>query len=251
MKTVIVGKDLKEITKLVKSLGFEVIKKNPELVISYGGDGTLIHSERHHPGIPKLPMRNSKVCKKCPKHEDKKVLQDFLTGKLKLEEYQKLHTKVLGKDLYALNEFVIRNELPIQAIRFRVGSSKQLQIGDGIVVSTPFGSTGYFKSVTGETFTDGFALAFNNTTAKINPVYINPDGFIEFELVRGKAVLAYDNNPDMYHLSVGTKLKFKLSDQVAQIYGYEIMRCPNCHLPHIPPTSHLRGRSEAIPGVFK
>lgn len=240
MKTVIVGKDLKEIEKLVQGLSFKTVKDNPDLVISYGGDGTLIHSERHYPGIPKLAMRNSKVCKKCPKHEDKKVLQDFLAGKLKLKEHKKLHTNIYGKDLYALNEFVIRNKLPIQAIRFRLKlprhsglnpkSINKLLIGDGIVVATPFGSTGYFQSITGETFTDSFALAFNNTTEKKKPICIDNNESIEFELVRGKAILAYDNSPDMYHLSAGTKLKFELSDQVAQIYGYETMRCPNCQV---------------------
>jgi NAD+ kinase len=228
MKVLLCGKDLKEITKLVKTFNIELTTKKAELIIAYGGDGTLIHAERLYPEVPKLPMRNSKVCKKCSRHENQKVIQDFLHGKLELKKYRKLHTNIYGKDLFALNEFVIRNKLPIQAIRFRI--NEKFFIGDGIVTSTPFGSTGYFKSITGKSFTNGFALALNNTTEKAKPIFFSSNSSVEFELIRGNAVLAYDNCPDMYNLSVGTKLRFKFSSKFANIYNYKAMRCSDCKI---------------------
>lgn len=227
MKVILVGKNSKNIEELVKSLGFEIVTSSPDIVISYGGDGTLLSSEREHLSVPKLSIRNSRFCNKCAEHEDKKVLEDLLAAKLKLKEYKKLHTSFGGKDLYALNDFVIRNEQTIHAIRFNVNG--KFFIGDGIVLSTPFGSTAYFKSITGKSFESGFGLAFNNTTEKVEPIYLNESDSVNFQLVRGKANLSFDNNPDIFNIPEGTEITFNLSDKVAKIYESSL-RCPKCEV---------------------
>jgi len=203
-------------------------------VISYGGDGTLLSSERTYPGIPKLPIRDSQFCHKCPHHGDEKVLEEMLAGELKLNEYKKLHTNLAGKDFYALNDFVIRNQHPIHTIRFKING--KFFIGDGIVVATSFGSTGYFKSVTGQTFDQalpagrqGFGLAFNNTTEKINPLFLRDDDSANFKLNRGRATLSFDNSPDIFTIDEGLELIFNLSNQVAKIYESSL-RCPDCQV---------------------
>ncbi len=241
MKVLLTGTNAKNIEDLVKSFGFELVTLEPDVIISYGGDGTLLSSEREYPGIPKLPIRNSQFCKKCPAHTDNILLQALAENKLELKKFKKLHTQIEGQDLFALNDFVIRNEEQIHAIRFKILSADflpgALLIGDGIVVATPFGSTGYFKSITGESFTDGFAIALNNVTEKkIKTIYADQDEYdkadnmdkIGFRLVRGKASLTYDNSEDIFHLPEGTELSFKLSDQIARIYEAESLRCPNC-----------------------
>lgn len=232
MKILIEGKNAKDLTKLIKHLEFEIVSLNPDVIISYGGDGTLLSLERKYPGVPKLPIRDSLICKKCPKHKEEILLQALLQGKLKIKEYQKLHTNTYGTDLLALNDFVVRNENPIHTIRFKVfnnGIPVGFFIGDGIVIATPFGSTGYFKSVTGKSFNSGFGLAFNNTTEKESPIYLNANDDINFQLARGKATLSFDNNPDVLQISEGSELIFKLSDQVAKIYDSSL-RCPNCQV---------------------
>lgn len=241
MKVLLHGKNSKNIAGLVQSLGFEIVTENPDVVISYGGDGTLLSSEREYPGIPKLPIRNSQLCNKCTNHADEHLLSQFLKNKLQLKEYKKLHTSIYGKDLYALNDFVVRNSDPTHTIRFRIQLPSSfprkrksiynaLLIGDGIVVATPFGSSGYFKSITGQTFEQGFGFAFNNTTQKIAHLLLKENDLINFQLIRGKALLSYDNSPDIFHLAEGTKLSFELSDQVAKIYQDSSLRCPNCQV---------------------
>lgn len=226
MKTQVVGKETAEIEKRIKDAGFEIVKENPEIVISYGGDGTLLHAERQYPGIPKLPIRNSKICNKCSKHEEILLLKKLQQGKLHLKEYQKLETTLLYKKFYALNDFVIRNTEPIHAIRFEVND--KFFIGDGIVISTPFGSTGYFKSVTGKQFKTGFGVAFNNTTEKALPLLLNDKETVNFNLKRGKATLSFDNSPEIFSIDEGSQLTFKLSDQVARIYEADSLHCSNC-----------------------
>ncbi|MCL5784849.1 MAG: hypothetical protein M1142_05880 [Patescibacteria group bacterium] len=242
MKTLLVGKNSKDIAGLVKQLGFQIVTEHPDVIISYGGDGTLLYAERMHPGAPKLPIRDSSVCKKCPQHGEKVLLEKLLAGKLQLKEYRKLETTILYQTFYALNDSVIRNLHPMHTIRFKVTSStshpgldpgsinNKLLIGDGIVVATPFGSTGYFHSITRKSFEQGFGVAFNNTTEKVDPLFLKDEDEVTFKLIRGNATLSFDNNPDLFNIDAGSEITFKLSNQVAKIYELESLRCPDCEV---------------------
>ena len=235
MKVLLTGKNSKDIESLVKSLRFEIATSNPDVVISYGGDGTLLYSERMYPGVPKLPIRDSLICKKCPRHGEKDLLQKLLDDKLALKEYKKLETTFFYRTFLALNDFVIRNTQPIHTIRFQTTGIDKLLIGDGIVLSTPFGSTGYFKSITGQSFGEslpagrqGFGLAFNNTTEKVTPIFFHDKDQVTFKLVRGSATLSFDNNPDIFNVDEGSEITFRLSDKTAKIYELQSLRCPDC-----------------------
>lgn len=231
MRVLLYGNHSKDLAPLVKSLEIEIVPSNPDVIITYGGDGTLISSERIYPGIPKFPMRDSRICNKCQKHQDETALKNLASGKLKLVEYKKLETTILYKQLFALNDFVIRNVLPIHAIRFQVSVHKdKLFIGDGIVLSTPFGSTGYFKSITDKTFEKGWGLAFNNTTWKTSPVFLKDKDSVTFKLIRGTATLSFDNNPDLFKIDEGSEIVFKLSDQTAKVFEARSLRCPDCKI---------------------
>ena len=239
MKLLLFGKNTESLESLVKSQGFETVKSNPDLIISFGGDGTLLSCERQFPGIPKLPIRNNRFCKKCPKHKDEVILKKLNLDELKPTEYKKLETEVLFKNFYALNDFVVRNSDTTHTIRFKVTTSHperaeraegSLIIGDGIVISTPFGSTGYFKSITGKAFNKGFGMAFNNPTEKVDPLFLKDDDTVRFNLIRGKATLSFDNSPDIFIIDEGSELIFKLSNQVAKIYDDTSLRCPNCQV---------------------
>lgn len=230
MKVLLFGKNSKNIEDVVKKLGFQVVTKNPDVIISYGGDGTLLSAEREFTDIPKLPLRNSQICKKCNDHENEVILKKLLEDKLKLKEYKKLETTILYKSFFALNDFVIRNSDPTHTIRFRTSLSDKLLIGDGIVISTPFGSTGYFKSITDQTFSKGFGVAFNNPTEKVSPIIFKEEESMIFSLIRGKATLSFDNNPDIFVIDEGSEIIFKLSNQIAKIYEADSLRCPNCEV---------------------
>lgn len=229
MKILLFGKNSKNIEELVRENEFEIVNSSPDVVVSYGGDGTLLSSERKYPSIPKLPLRDSLICKKCARHQDEVVLKKLIDGRLQLLEYKKLETTFFYKNFFCLNDFVIRNSDPTHTIRFKI-TDNELFIGDGVVIATPFGSTGYFKSITDQTFESGFGLAFNNTTEKVAPVFLKDNDQVNFKLIRGKATLSMDNNPDIFIIDEGSELKFKLSDQVAKIYEDTSLRCPNCEV---------------------
>lgn len=234
MKILLEGKNSQKLNKLVTDLGFEIVDSAPEVIVTFGGDGTLLSAERLHPGIPKLPLRDSDFCHKCLDHTDEIILKKLISSKLKLTEYPKLAITLLYKNFYALNDFVIRNSDPTHTIRFRTSNAKgalgPLLIGDGIVISTPFGASGYFKSITRHTFDKGFGVAFNNTTAVVPPLYLSTDEKLIFQLIRGKATLSYDNSPDIFTIDESSELIFTLSNRTAKIYQDTSLRCSNCQV---------------------
>lgn len=237
MKVLLYGKNAQDIKPLVEELGFEIVEENPKVVISYGGDGTLLSSEREFPSIPKLPIRDSKVCNKCSAHETNHLLQLLKDNKIELTQEPKLETEFEGNKLVALNDIVIRNKSAYHAIRFYlflndnrfpINDSPSLIIGDGIVASTAFGSTGYYQSITKSTFENNFRLAFNNIIGEIPPLEFTKNDQIKLKIVRGPADLTSDNNPETIELVEGNEVIIQTSAQSAKIYSPQTLRCTSC-----------------------
>lgn len=235
MKLLLFGKKAFELKPLLKQQGFTVVEDNPQVVITYGGDGTLLSAEREYPGVPKLAIRDNSICVKCVSHQDKELFKKLKEDRLPLRQLHKLEAKFNHHKLLAVNDFVIRNQLPIHAIRFQLFKNNQsvtdkLVIGDGVVASTAFGATGYFRSITRKTFSQNFGLTFNNTTEKLEPVYFKEADQIKVRIVRGPATLSYDNSPDIYTLERGSVVFFKPSSEKIKLYAADTLRCPSCQI---------------------
>ncbi len=227
------GKNSDSIRHLIPEYGLQLVEDQPDVLISYGGDGTLLSAERKYPSIPKLPIRDSKVCKKCPLHTTEHLLQELSEGKIKLENYPKLEAKFNGEDVLSLNDLSLRNSIPIHALRLRVYingklTKPELIIGDGVVFTTVFGSTGYYKSITRQTINKDFAIAFNNTTETIEPIEFSKADEIKVEIVRGPGTLSSDNNPKLFTLKEGDTVYISPSAHNAQIYVEKTLRCSDC-----------------------
>jgi NAD+ kinase len=233
MKVFLYGKNSADLKPLLSQFGLEETSSHPDLIISYGGDGTLLASERDYPGIAKLPIRDSHVCVKCSQHSTEHLLKLLTSGKIKPDHHKKLQADFNGKELFGLNDIVVRNLMPIHAIRFELKLNDKmvgpdLIIGDGIIASTAFGSTGYYHSVTKKTFSKGYSIAFSNIIENVDAVDFNEGDEITLNLVRGPAVLSADNNPEIPTLKTDDKVNIYVSKRHALIYQRENLRCRDC-----------------------
>lgn len=225
MKIAVEGKNkiktqiLKENLKL---FGYKVVEKNPDIVISYGGDGSFLYSERKYPGVPKLITRNDSICKKCVEGDHVELLDKIKTGKYKVKKYKKLETIIIkGKKKtklksLAVNDVVIRNIEQFHAIRFNlfIGNKKinEEYVGDGIVVATTFGSTGYYYAITKKSIFSGMGVALNNTMTQKNN-HLAGSKTVKFVLNRNSAGLTIDNEPVMLTLTPGDCVEIKQSNK--------------------------------------
>lgn len=203
--------------KIIKLEPNAKFSNTPEIIICFGGDGTALHAEKLHPEIPKLIIRDKSICKSCNTGTLKQVLKKFFENNYKIKTEPKIEATTKNKKLIATNDIVIRNADQHHAIRFevKIGKQKKEAIGDGVVISTPFGSTAYYNSITRETIKKGIGLAFNNTTEKIKP--INTEQKIIFKLKRNKAYLTSDNYSKKIILQEGDKVTIQESKQKLKI----------------------------------
>jgi len=224
MKIAIYGKTPEskvQLQKAVAEAGFKYDEKKPDLVVSYGGDGTFLWAERAYPGVPKALFRYSKICKKCHNLPINHALTLIKKKKYEIVAHSKLEGRVNKTVLLGTNDIVIRNALPTHAIRFTIEvNGKKIDeefIGDGVVIATPFGSTAYFHSITKKTFTKGIGIAFNNTTVEQKPLFLPEKARIKLTITRGEALAVADNEPRMIVLTAGKSIVIKVSNKKAKI----------------------------------
>ena len=60
---VVFRRDPSKVKKLLAKAGFELVEEDPDFVVCYGGDGTVLFSERKFPGVPKLIIKTSRACR--------------------------------------------------------------------------------------------------------------------------------------------------------------------------------------------
>ena len=221
MKVLIFGKETEGIGELLGKFSFEIVASNPDVIVSYGGDGTLMHAEFEYPGIPKLVLRGSRVCKLCADLPNEEILARVESGKYATEELIKLEAEAKGKKLMGLNDIVVHNGDPRHAIRYEIFiNGRQVGgeiIGDGVVIATPLGSTGYYRSITDSFFEVGIGVAFNNSTEQSDHLVLSDNSEIKIRIARGPALVYADNQPESIILGEGDEVVVRKLKETAKI----------------------------------
>jgi hypothetical protein len=233
LKVAIIGKSKKKIIKLKSILrlyDLEYSEDAPDFVISYGGDGMFLISERIFPFVPKILMRDSKLCNNCTNLSPEEIIEKLSKKDYVIEEIIKIKAVVETssglRELIGVNDVVIRNFLPTSAIRFQYkineGEYSSELVGDGIVIATPFGSNkgAYFHSITKTSVKDKIGIAFNNTTIHHHNKIIEINDKIEIKLNRGDPILVSDNNHDYIPLSKESIVQIELHTSKARIVKF-------------------------------
>lgn len=228
------GRNLQDLREILKRYPFRIVTDAPDVVISYGGDGSLLGAERQFPGIPKCPIRDRRMNPKCSAHGEENILRGLAEGTLSRTSLSKVIAETEdGRSLSGMNDIVLSKSVISSAVRYRIWLDGELYrsqgVGDGLVVATAFGSTGYYQSITRGSFQVGTGLAFNNATDWQDHVVVRTETIIDVQLLRGPAVLLADNDPVRVDLGDGERVRFSRSDHTTLIYGLETFRCRECY----------------------
>jgi NAD+ kinase len=245
MKVALAGSDAADLGRLIGRVGLEVDDDNPDAIISYGGDGTLLGAERDRPGIPKLAIRHANSARKCPDHEDSVVLARLARGELQPTTLSKIAATAKGRDLIALNDICLEKAIPTSGVRYRVwigGEQYSNEIvADGLVVASPFGSSAYYRSITRSFFRAGIGVAFNNSTEPVDHLVLREDERLRLMVTRGPARLCYDNAPDPIEMDEGDEAEFYKAQAEAVLLGADTLFCNRCRRPDGLPFNRLGG----------
>lgn len=218
----------------------ESVLEEPDVVVCYGGDGTLLSAEHRWPTIPKVPIRNSRRGNRCIARPAAQVIERLAEGTLIPTKYLKLECALHreGSDepahrLTAMNEFNCHMARINSAVRFRMWIDEEPYaegreiLGDGFVISTPFGSTAYFNHITRGSFHAGIGIAFKSTSEHTNHIIVDEDDAIRIRITRGPATLAYDNCADYVDVNKGDTLLVRKHAQAATVLTWSPMKYPS------------------------
>jgi len=127
-----------------------------DIVISFGGDGTILAVSRLliNSDLPIMGFNVGKLgfLAEFSINDIDREIEDVLKGNYRIIDRAVLETEIDGETLYALNDFVVEKKDSSRMIRIDAFANDNL-IGsiraDGMIITTPTGSTAYSLSCGG------------------------------------------------------------------------------------------------------
>lgn len=150
-----------QLNRKAKEADYERMKAEADYIIIIGGDGTFLHSSHHFIGsnIPLLGINVGHLgfLTDVETEEVTKALAMIDNDNFKVEKRMMLKTELYRDDKeiessYALNDYVINRDPDYQMLKIKLYINNELVNnfrGDGLIISTPTGSTAYSLSAGG------------------------------------------------------------------------------------------------------
>ncbi len=134
----------------------ELKDSNADFVLVLGGDGTILWTESELDGrLPILGINFGSMgfLTEVGHTEWKGAVERIINNEYSIEERSKISVKVNGDKLGdALNEVVVKSSLPVEMLHLEImvdGEVADVLRSDGLIISTPTGSTAYSMSAGG------------------------------------------------------------------------------------------------------
>ena len=188
--------------------GVDQINGDTDLIISVGGDGTLLRVARlvAPSGIPILGVNAGRLgfLTEIDASDATNLLPRALNGEGRIEERTMLAVEHDGASSYALNDAIISRGGPARTVQVGIdvnGAEFLAFRGDGVVVATATGSTAYNLSAGGPVLPPTTAELIINPVsahpASEAPVLVEPDAEIVIRIRTDHgAVLSLDGQDD-------------------------------------------------------
>ena len=209
--------------------------KGFDFVISLGGDGTVLYAARNATkvGIPVFPVNLGEFgfIASVQPDEWQKELKNFLDGKAVFERRSllKVEVKRAGKRVYSslsLNDAVISAERGVSTMMLGVkrnGMPLCNLKADGLIVSTPTGSTAYSAAAGGPILSpevDAFVLTpLNSFSLSSRPIVLSPESNLEItvEKSRSRGICITVDGQEPFAVSAGDVILVSMNRKKVQL----------------------------------
>ena len=220
----------------VEYLPFEACMEQTDVILTIGGDGTILHVANltlsYHKPILGINLGRCGFLATCEVDELETKLSAVARGRYSLDSRMLLYVRVLGDDGWeghALNDVVVTKGRLQQAIDFSVYCDDILVEhfrGDGVIVATPTGSTAYSLAAGGpilDSQTKGIVVTpiCPHSLATPPMVFAQERKFnICVGQVADDEVFISCDGDDGYTLRTGATAVVRLSDQNVQLITF-------------------------------
>jgi NAD+ kinase len=170
-----------------------------DLAVSLGGDGTMLRTVElvAASGVPILGINVGRLgyLPECEPDDLEGALERFFSGDYVLEERMRLDVRSGGKfaPILALNEAWLEKTVPGHTVHMRLsiaGSPFTTYAADGLIVSTPTGSTAYNLSVRGPIVSPTLGAMIVKPVSPHQlfdfPLVVSPDEEVRVEVLEGR-----------------------------------------------------------------
>ena len=220
----------------VEYLPFEACMEQTDVILTIGGDGTILHVANltlsYHKPILGINLGRCGFLATCEVDELETKLSAVARGRYSLDSRMLLYVRVLGDDGWeghALNDVVVTKGRLQQAIDFSVYCDDILVEhfrGDGVIVATPTGSTAYSLAAGGpilDSQTKGIVVTpICPHSLAIPPMVFAQERKINIcvgQVADDEVFISCDGD-DGYTLRAGATAVVRLSDQNVQLITF-------------------------------
>lgn len=204
--------------------------KNSEIILTFGGDGTLMHkaSQFAHIGVPFIGINTGNLgfLTAADVKDFDQVIELAVEGKLYLSKRITLEIEVeRSKDKHvAVNDAVIKGQFRVVELNLKTNGQDFLKIsGDGVIIATQTGSTAYSLSSGGPIVDPNIDAIL---VTPVNPIglpipsfVISPKDQVSIKLVRGDDVWLVLDGQEHMKVSMGQSIKVSRGKHDV-VFGY-------------------------------
>lgn len=211
-----------------EGLELEELSKNVDFLVSVGGDGTLLsvvrNSFKYDLPILGIHMGTLGFLTDIMYEELPNFLDDFREGNYRIDNRMLVECSIDDKKFVAFNDVVISRKTVSSMLRLKAkidGDFFNSYYGDGVIISTPTGSTAYNLSVGGPIvypLTEAFIItpvAPHSLTQR--PLVMPADIEIEFKVSDEQGAVVLVDGQDSYEVENGTHIKVTIANRKAKL----------------------------------
>ena len=211
-----------------QGIDFDTLCKKVDFLISIGGDGTLLGLARKafKYDLPVLGINLGTLgfLTDLSMEQLPKFIDDLLKDDYKINPRMIIEGQIKDKKFIAFNDIVISRKNLSTMLEVRAKIDKKAfntYFGDGLIVSTPSGSTAYNLSVGGPIvypLTNAFIItpiAPHSLTQR--PIVVPADFEIEFKVTKNTGAVVIIDGQELYDLNKDEIIKIKIATKKSKM----------------------------------
>jgi len=225
---VLLEKTSAEQLNIEDGLDFDTLCLESDFLVTLGGDGTLISVARrgfkHQKAVMGINLGTLGFLTDIMPDEIESFLEKFRNNDYRIDKRMMIKATINGEEIVAFNDVVINRNVISGMIKLDAKVNNILfnkYYGDGLIVSTPTGSTAYNLSCNGPVvfpLTDAFIVTpISAHSLTQRPLVLPVDFKITFENAdTQKAVVIIDGH-DIYDLNPSDTITIEVASSKAQL----------------------------------